>query len=227
MLVKDARIAAIMSAYNRVRGVCATENRDLLTTVLRDEWGFDEYVQSDFWSARSCVGSLNAGLDHEMPDAKWLNEAIVKAALQDTSLEIQTVDRALVRRFTQMFRFGQFRTPLQPGRDRRRGRRRDLPPDRRAARRPTQERGRAAAPGCSVGGTGAHRWAVRVRRRRLPGGGGSLKVIPLYTVTPADGMRDVLALMGPVRLSTRSPSPTTCRTWTPPGPRSGRPRPTG
>jgi beta-glucosidase len=104
-----------MSAYNRVRGVYATENRDLLTTVLRDEWGFDGYVQSDFWSARSSVGSPNAGLDHEMPDAKWLNEAIVKAALQDTSLEIQTVDRALVRRFTQMFRFGQFERPYKPG----------------------------------------------------------------------------------------------------------------
>ena len=50
-----------------------------------------------------------------MPDAKWLNEANVKAALQDTSLEIETVDRALVRRYTQMFRFGQFERPYDPG----------------------------------------------------------------------------------------------------------------
>ncbi|HEU4489489.1 MAG TPA: glycoside hydrolase family 3 N-terminal domain-containing protein [Jiangellales bacterium] len=116
MLVKDAGIVAIMSACNRVRGVYATENRYLLTTVLRDEWGFDGYVQSDFWSARSCAGSLNAGMDHEMPDAKWLNEANVKAALQDTSLEIETVDRALVRRFTQMFRFGQSSARTTPAR---------------------------------------------------------------------------------------------------------------
>ena len=145
MLVKDAEIAAIMSSYNRVRGVYATEYRYTLTDVLRTEWGFDGYVQSDFWSCRSCAPSLNAGMDHEMPDAKWLNETNVKAALQDTSLEIETVDRALVRRYTQMFRFGQFERPYAPGRDRRRGARRRLPDHRLADRRPAQERGRRAA----------------------------------------------------------------------------------
>ena len=50
-----------------------------------------------------------------MPDAKWLNETNVTAALNDTSLEIETVDRALIRRYTQMFRFGQFDRPYQPG----------------------------------------------------------------------------------------------------------------
>ena len=115
MLVKDAEIAAIMSSYNRVRGVYATEYRYTLTDILRTEWGFEGYVQSDFWSSRSSAPSLNAGMDHEMPDAKWLNETNVKAALSDTSLEIETVDRALVRRYTQMFRFGQFERPYQPG----------------------------------------------------------------------------------------------------------------
>ena len=75
----------------------------------------DCYVQSDSWSCRSCAPALNAGMDHEMPDAKWLNESNVKAALADTSLEIQPVDRALTRRYTQMFRFGQFDRRYQPG----------------------------------------------------------------------------------------------------------------
>ena len=81
MLVKDGDIAAMMSAYNRVRGVYATESRYLLNDILRDEWGFQGYVQSDFWSCRSAAASLNAGMDHEMPDAKWLNETNVKNAL--------------------------------------------------------------------------------------------------------------------------------------------------
>jgi beta-glucosidase len=87
MLVKDGEIAALMSSYNRVRGVYATEYRYTLTDILRTEWGFEGYVQSDFWCCRSAGPSLNAGMDHEMPDAKWLNETNVKAALQDTSLE--------------------------------------------------------------------------------------------------------------------------------------------
>ena len=138
MLVKDAEIAAIMSSYNRVRGVYATEYRYTLTDILRTEWGFDGYVQSDFWSCRSCAPSLNAGMDHEMPDAKWLNETNVKAALSDTSLEIETVDRALVRRYTQMFRFGQFERPYDPARSTRRPT--ALSPEQSARRSPSYSR---------------------------------------------------------------------------------------
>ena len=114
MVVKDGEVAAIMSAYNRVRGDYATENRYLLNDVLRGDWGFEGYVQSDFWSTRSCAASLNAGLDHEMPDAKWFNEDNITAALEDTSTEIELIDRALVRRYTQMFRFNQFDKPYNP-----------------------------------------------------------------------------------------------------------------
>ena len=167
----------------------------MLTDVLRTEWGFDGYVQSDFWSCRSAAPSLNAGMDHEMPDAKWLNEANVKAALSDASLEIETVDRALVRRYTQMFRFGQFDRPYEPG---------DID---------------AHAHGAESRRIGAQ-LAVLLKNDDgvLPfdpdagsvviigqsafvddaclGGGGSSKVTPLYTVKPLDGMREVLADLG-------------------------------
>lgn len=115
MVVKDGGVAAIMSGYNRIRGTYATENRYTLTEILRGEWGFTGYVQSDFWSTRSAAPSIHAGLDLEMPDGKWLNEDNVRAALHDTSLEIEAVDRALVRRFTQMFRFDQFGREYAPG----------------------------------------------------------------------------------------------------------------
>ncbi len=114
MLVKDGKVAAIMSAYNRIRGVYATEYRYTLHDILRDEWGFEGYVQSDFWSVRSAAPSLNAGLDHEMPDAKWLNETNITNALNDTSTEMKTIDQTPDRRYAQMFRFGQFERPTRP-----------------------------------------------------------------------------------------------------------------
>jgi beta-glucosidase len=194
MVVKDAGLAAIMSAYNRVRGVYATEYRYTLTDILRTEWGFEGYVQSDFWSCRSCAPSLNAGLDHEMPDAKWLNEANVKAAVEDTSLEIETVDRALARRYTQMFRFGQFERPYQPG---------EIDAQAHGAV------SRAIGAQCAVllknegllpldAGAGS---IVIIGQSTFVdeaclGGGGSSKVTPLYTVKPLEGMQDVLRDLG-------------------------------
>lgn len=195
MLVKDAEIAAIMSAYNRIRGVYATEYRYTLTDILRAEWGFDGYVQSDFWSCRSCAPSLNAGMDHEMPDAKWLNEPNVKAALRDTSLEIETVDRALVRRYTQMFRFGQFERPYRPGEI-------DAQAHGALAR---AIGGQIAVLLKNEGGllplTADAGSVVIIGQSQFVddaclGGGGSSKVTPLYTVTPVDGMQDVLRGIG-------------------------------
>lgn len=196
MLVKDGDIAAIMSAYNRVRGTYASESRYLLTDILRNEWGFTGYVQSDFWAARSCAASLTAGLDHEMPDAKWMNEDNIKQALQDTSLEIETVDRALIRRFTQMYRFGQFDRPYAPG-----------VIDAASHGQIAREIGSEIAVLLKNDGDvvpwdpSATTKVVIVGQQHFAGeacngGGGSSKVDPLYTVSPADGMRDVLAELG-------------------------------
>ena len=195
MLVKDAEIAAVMSSYNRVRGVYATEYRYTLTDILRTEWGFGGYVQSDFWSCRSCAPSLNAGMDHEMPDAKWLNETNVNAGLSDTSLEIETVDRALVRRYTQMFRFGQFERPYDPG---------EIDAQAHGAISRTigsqiavllKNDGEVLPLDPNVSSIVIIGQSRFVDEACL-GGGGSSKVIPLYTVPPLDGMQDVLRNLG-------------------------------
>ena len=195
MLVKDAQIAALMSAYNRVRGVYATECRPTLTDILRTEWGFDGYVQSDFWSCRSCAPSLNAGLDHEMPDAKWLNETNVEAALHDTSLEIETVDRALIRRYTQMFRFGQFERPYDPGEI-------DAQAHGAAARAIGSQIAVLLKNDGGVLPLDADAGSIVIVGQSefvdeaCLGGGGSSKVLPLYTVKPLEGMQDVLRDLG-------------------------------
>ncbi len=65
--VKEGGAWGIMSAYNRVGGTFAAENRTLLTDILRAEWGFDGYVVSDWFGVHEPVGAANAGLTLEMP----------------------------------------------------------------------------------------------------------------------------------------------------------------
>jgi beta-glucosidase len=65
--VKQGGAWGIMSAYNRLRGDHCAENRDLLTGILRDEWGFDGFVVSDWFGVHDTVGAANAGLTLEMP----------------------------------------------------------------------------------------------------------------------------------------------------------------
>ncbi len=66
--VVDAGVTAVMSAYNSLNGEWCGENETLLTTILRDEWGWDGFVISDFiFGLRDAVQSVQAGLDIEMP----------------------------------------------------------------------------------------------------------------------------------------------------------------
>ena len=67
MAVKEGRAWGIMSAYNRLNGTFCSENEWLLSTVLRDEWGFDGFVVTDWFAARSTAASVRAGLSLEMP----------------------------------------------------------------------------------------------------------------------------------------------------------------
>ena len=152
-------------------------------------------MQSDFWSTRSAAASLNAGLDHEMPDAKWLNQTNITNALNDTSLEMKTIDRALTRRFTQMFRFGQFERPYDPGEI-------DAAANGATARRLGAQMAvllkndAGLLPITNPTGQLVIIGQSKFAEYATQGGGGSSKVDPLYTVAPLEGLRDILTEMG-------------------------------
>lgn len=112
MAVKDGKAAAVMCSYNYVNGQSACENREMLTDVLRHDWGFTGYVQSDFFATKSTAATLANGLDHEMPLPIHWAPAKVQAALADGSLTHAQIDTALERRFTQMFKAGIFDRPV-------------------------------------------------------------------------------------------------------------------
>ena len=75
--VADGDAGAVMAAYNRVNGAYATEHRELLTDVLKDEFGFDGPVVSDWWAVQDGPRAASAGLDLEMPGVGAIDWAVM------------------------------------------------------------------------------------------------------------------------------------------------------
>ncbi len=95
-VVTTAKPWTVMCSYNKVNGTHASENHFLLTEVLRDEWGFDGFVMSDWGAVQDRVRALKAGLDLEMP-AQASHEAGVVAALASGEIDQATIDTAYAR----------------------------------------------------------------------------------------------------------------------------------
>jgi len=94
-VVKNAHPATVMCSYNRINGVYASQNEWLLTRVLRDEWGFDGVVVSDWGAVVDRVEALKAGLDLKMPTAT--GDDRVLAAAQSGELPEFVLDRVASR----------------------------------------------------------------------------------------------------------------------------------
>ncbi|WP_424448292.1 glycoside hydrolase family 3 C-terminal domain-containing protein [Microbacterium arborescens] len=96
-VVEDAQPWTVMCSYNRINGVYASEDPWLLTQVLRDEWGFDGLVVSDWGAVNDRVAGLAAGLDLEMPSSDGRTDAQVVAAVRGGELDEAVVDVAAGR----------------------------------------------------------------------------------------------------------------------------------
>jgi beta-glucosidase len=190
MAMQRARPWTLMSAYNRINGVWASENRRLLVEILKGEWQFDGMVISDWYGTYSERAVFN-GLDIEMPGpARWLSRDHVMAALERGDLSEADLDDKVRRLLRTIERVGGFANPTptaEQGVDR--------PGHRALIRRvgvesmvllkneqhllplnPDQPQTIA------VIGANAH-WAAIM-------GGGSSEVAPHYVVTPLQGIRE-------------------------------------
>ena len=101
MVVKEADAACIMAAYNQVNGDYCCENKPLLRDILKEEWGFDGFVLSDWFATRSTTESALGGLDVEMPWRQhyWTLQQAVSSGDVDESLIDEAVERILRIKF--------------------------------------------------------------------------------------------------------------------------------
>lgn len=93
--VKGSNPWTIMCSYNKINGTYSSQNRWLLTDVLRDQWGWDGMVVSDWGATRDRVAGVAAGLDLEMPSTGGRTTALVIEAVQNGTLDETLVDIAV------------------------------------------------------------------------------------------------------------------------------------
>ncbi|HXF11852.1 MAG TPA: glycoside hydrolase family 3 C-terminal domain-containing protein [Terriglobales bacterium] len=195
--IKETHVASLMCAYPRVNGSYNCENALLLNGVIRKEWGFKGFITSDFGAVHSTVPSAEAGLDLELPTGKYFGDAMRKA-VESGKMPVSVIDQMLVRRFAVMMEFGWFspqlrHAPISTLKDGAIARNIAeqsmvllknngglLPLDRNAIQ--------------SVALLGPD--AVRPKT----GGGGSSHVIPLYSITPYDGLDAQLLSQGRLKV---------------------------
>lgn len=107
--VKKSKPWTVMCSYNRINGTYAAENKWLLTELLRDEWGFDGFVVSDWGAVNDRVAGVKAGLDLEMPPSFGVNDKLIVEAVKNGTLEEKVLDEAVIRILNIIYRYMEHR----------------------------------------------------------------------------------------------------------------------
>ncbi|HVV51832.1 MAG TPA: glycoside hydrolase family 3 C-terminal domain-containing protein [Polyangia bacterium] len=104
--IKEAHVGALMTSYNLVDGVHMTENAPLVDGLVKKAWGFDGIVMSDWDATYDGVAAANAGLDLEMPSAKFMNRETLLPAIKAGKVSTATIDDKVRRILRTAIRFG-------------------------------------------------------------------------------------------------------------------------
>jgi len=106
--VEGAQPWAVMSSYNKINGTPSSESHDLLTKVLRDDWGFKGFVMTDWFAGSDPVSQMNAGNDLLMPGNAKQTETIIKA-VKEGIMDEKVLDKNLERILNIQLRSPRFR----------------------------------------------------------------------------------------------------------------------
>src|SRR5229473_780453 len=109
--VREAKVGAVMDAYNLVNGVYMTQNNHLNNEILKQEWGFDGILMSDWGATHDGVAAANGGLDLEMPSPTFMNNDILLPALKEGKISQATLDDKVRRILRKAIEFGFFDQP--------------------------------------------------------------------------------------------------------------------
>ena len=183
--VQEGHSASVMCAYPKLNGAFNCENTATLDDVLKKEWKFDGFVMSDWGATHSTVPSAIAGLDLEMPTGKYFGDDL-KQAVQSGAVPMPVIDDKLIRRFAKMMELGEWVPVPNPT---------PIPAfahgaaDRRIANGGMvllKNDGNLLP--LDIHGIRSITLAGPYAVRPSSGGGGSSHVVPLYTITPYDGL---------------------------------------
>ena len=188
--VQESQAWTVMCSYNKINGTFASENKYLLTDILKSEWGFEGFVISDWGAVHSTVPVANAGLDLEMPGpARFFGDALVSAVKQG-EVSQETVDDKVRRILRIIFKSGAFDGAKTPS-----DKSSNTPEHQKLAREVAGEamvllknennilplRKESIR---SIAVTGPNADEARIE------GNGSSRVNPYYTITPLEGLKN-------------------------------------
>ena len=109
--VEQAGVGAVMCSYNLINSVHASENHYLNIEVLRDMWGFEGILMSDWTATYSAINAANGGLDLEMPAGRVMNYKHLAQSIENGVVDVRTIDAKVQHILQTLISFGFFDRP--------------------------------------------------------------------------------------------------------------------
>ena len=111
--VKEGKTGAVMSSYNITNGTYMSANSDIVNGILKGDWKFQGVYMSDWGAAHDTLGTVNGGLDLEMPAGQFMNRQTILPLIKEGKVKESTIDDKVRRLLRTAIRFGWLDRPME------------------------------------------------------------------------------------------------------------------